>query len=141
MGMIDYIGYSIERFIELFPESLKLGASITTIIWSTALISSLVDNVPILSAFVPIISHLAKPPLNIPIDALVYSLSLGVIVGGSGTLVGCSGNIIVADLAKKKGFNISFFNFLKISAPITFICVFVCWVYLMVLYHILNLFN
>jgi Na+/H+ antiporter NhaD/arsenite permease-like protein len=49
---LNYIGYLIEIFIEIFPKSIHLFVSITLLVWVPGIISSIVDNVPITSAMV-----------------------------------------------------------------------------------------
>jgi len=133
MGMMSAIGDLLQLIIASIPSQWQLFFAVTLILWVSALISSVVDNVPYITAFIPVIIQLAGPPLFLNAEYLIYSLFYGVVVGGSGTLLGCSGNIIVADMAKKRGYPITFWEFLKISGPFTFVCLFVIWIYVVIL--------
>jgi P protein len=139
MGMMRAIGNAIEYLIQRVNPDFRIAFAITIILWVSALVSSVVDNVPYVTGMIPVILQLASAPTNLPIDAILYSLFYGVVIGGSGTLIGCAGNVIVADMAKKKGYNITFWSFLKVSAPFTFVCVFVVWIYLLLLFAVIGI--
>lgn len=139
MGMMRSIGDLMGYMISSINPSWRIFFSISVILWISAFVSSLVDNVPFITGMIPVLLQLAKPPMSLPIEPLVFSLYYGVVVGGSGTLIGCAGNVVVADLSKKRGYPITFIQFLKVSAPFTFVCVFIIWIYLIVLYALIGI--
>jgi Na+/H+ antiporter NhaD/arsenite permease-like protein len=139
MGMMASIGSGLEKLIHLVPEQWKMFFAITLLIWVSAFVSAFVDNVPYITGMIPVLLQLAKPPTGLPIEGILYSLFFGVVIGGSGTLIGCAGNVLVADMSKKRGLPITFWSFLKISAPFTFVCVFVVWIYLVILYAVIGI--
>ena len=62
---------------------------------------------------IPVIRILAEElPETLPIKTLAWALSFGACLGGNGTLLGASANIVTAGVATNKGYEISFVNFL-----------------------------
>lgn len=75
------------------------------ILWSVAILSAFVDNVPITIALIPIIQGLEST--GIPTTALWWALVFGAGFGGNGTIIGSTANIVVASLSEKTGFPIT----------------------------------
>lgn len=100
------------------------------ILWVSGLVSMVLDNIPFVTVMIPVIVGIqAQFPLT-DMSILWWALSLGACLGGNGTLIGASANVISADLAKKNGINISFINYMKFSFPLTLGILAVCSVYL-----------
>lgn len=91
------------------------------ILWMTGIISMLLDNIPFVTVMIPVIIGM-QAHLGADVDSSVlwWALSLGACLGGNGTLVGASANVVSAGLAKKEGVNISFLGYLKFGLPMTF---------------------
>jgi Na+/H+ antiporter NhaD/arsenite permease-like protein len=99
------------------------------ILWMSAIVSSVVDNIPYTATLIPMIrdglipniSHL-HPELSISTIkyALWWSLALGACLGGNGTLIGASANVVAAGIASKSGKKLSFMTFTKYGALIMF---------------------
>ena len=82
---------------------------------------------------VPIVTLMADT-LNLPTKTCVIALGFGACIGGCGTVVGASANLIVAGVAETSGHNIGFIQWLKIGAPTVFICVGIAHLYMMLRY-------
>ncbi|MGG3493657.1 hypothetical protein ABES19_28075, partial [Brevibacillus choshinensis] len=67
---------------------------------------------------------------------LWWSLALGACLGGNGTLIGASANVIVAGLASKEGYNISFVGFMKVAFPLMIISILISHLYVYLRYFI-----
>lgn len=84
------------------------------ILWGSALISAIVDNIPLVAAMIPLIKemtpHLGGAEHVMP---LWWALSLGACLGGNGTLIGASANLAVAGIAESSGHRFSFLTFTK----------------------------
>jgi Na+/H+ antiporter NhaD/arsenite permease-like protein len=83
------------------------------VIWASGLFSAIVDNIPYVATMIPLIQNIGAsvgPEATLP---LWWSLSLGACLGGNGTLVGASANVVAAGIASKNGFRISFMEFTK----------------------------
>ena len=106
-----------------------LTATTMMVLWGSAFVSSVVDNIPYVAAMNPLIVHLAQslhPDVNDyrilvhqpDILPLWWALALGACLGGNGTLIGASANVVIADLAGRAGYHISFWQFFKFGFPI-----------------------
>jgi Na+/H+ antiporter NhaD/arsenite permease-like protein len=69
-------------------------------------------------------------PDSAQIEVLWWALSLGACLGGNGTLIGASANVIVAGIASREGHGFSYMDFLKIGAPLTIIALLLSHAYL-----------
>jgi Na+/H+ antiporter NhaD/arsenite permease-like protein len=121
--------------------SLKLTSIF--ILWLSAVASAIVDNIPYTATLIPMIQDELIPNLmsmnpelsqNTVSYALWWALSLGACLGGNGTLVGASANVVAASIASKSGHEISFMRFLKYGVLVTFLTVAVSNVYLLIRY-------
>lgn len=94
------------------------------ILWVTGIASATIDNIPFVAAMIPLIQNLGTEMNLVSAEALNplwWSLALGACLGGNGTLIGASANVIVAGLAAREGNSLRYMEFLKIGAPITLI--------------------
>ena len=81
---------------------------------------------------IPVVKGIAQNvALNLPLQPLVWSLALGACLGGNGTLIGASANVVCAGVAEQHGYKFSFMDFFKIGFPITIISLLVASGYLM----------
>jgi Na+/H+ antiporter NhaD/arsenite permease-like protein len=90
------------------------AAAAMAILWGSALLSAIVDNIPFVAAMVPLIRemtpHLGGAGEVLP---LWWALSLGACLGGNGTLIGASANLAVAGIAARNGVGFSFLTYAK----------------------------
>lgn len=100
------------------------------VLWVSGLVSMILDNIPFVTVMIPVIAGIQASFGDADVSILWWALSLGACLGGNGTLIGASANVISADLAKKNGVNITFLNYLKFSLPLTMGILLVCSAYL-----------
>ena len=86
------------------------------ILWISAIASAFVDNIPFVATMIPIIAALEQAGGSV--EAYWWALSLGACLGGNGTLIGASANVVVAGLAEQRGFRISFNKYLVYGMPL-----------------------
>ncbi len=98
------------------------------ILIGSAIISSFLDNIPFVATMIPII--LALQADGIDPAPLWWALSLGACLGGNGTLIGASANVVLADISKKFGHEITFIGFLKHGFPVMLLTIAISAVYL-----------
>jgi Na+/H+ antiporter NhaD/arsenite permease-like protein len=92
------------------------------ILWLSGLLSALIDNVPFVTAMIPMIEKIGNLiPNHGSADPIWWSLALGTCLGGNGTLIGASANIVAVGIAKRNGFRISFLEYTRIGALFTFV--------------------
>jgi len=86
---------------------------ITVVLWISSMGSAFIDNIPFAAAFIPVLTDLGRSGLNV--YPLWWALSAGTGLGGNGTLIGASANVIAAGIAQARGVKISFAEFFKVG--------------------------
>lgn len=131
MGLIDWIGHATESIIQSVSEDLRLTVAIFIILWISALTSAFMESIPVTAMMVKIVVALAeKTTLGLPLQPLVWALAFGPSLGGNGTLVGASANVICAGIAEQNGYRFSFMDYFKLGFPIMLVSVIVTTGYL-----------
>lgn len=105
-----------------------VGSSLL-ILWMSAIASAFVDNIPFVATMIPMIKEFGEMGMS-NLEPLWWSLALGACLGGNGTLIGASANVIVAGLASREGHDISFFGFLKIAFPLMLVSIILSTIYI-----------
>ncbi|HBV97265.1 MAG: membrane protein [Peptococcaceae bacterium BICA1-7] len=131
VGGIEHVGI-IEKLAEY---SLRLtGGEVLTsgllILWLAAVASSFVDNIPFVATMIPLIQDMGRLGAIENLNFLWWSLSLGACLGGNGTIIGASANLVVIGMAEKRGTIISFTEFLKIGFPLMVLSIIISTAYL-----------
>lgn len=130
VGVIHFIAESILDFTK--------GHFILTaivILWGSAILSSFLDNIPFVATLIPLILAIGE---NSPADItpLWWAISLGACLGGNGTLIGASANVVVAGIAERQGHKLSFTRYMRIGFPLMILSIAISTVYLLVFYLI-----
>ena len=100
------------------------------ILWFSAIASAFVDNIPFVATFIPLIQEMGQIG-HMNIAPLWWALSLGACLGGNGTLIGASANVIVWGMAEQEGHPISFLGYMKVAFPIMLISIVIAMIYLL----------
>ncbi|WP_018133411.1 ArsB/NhaD family transporter [Effusibacillus pohliae] len=111
----------------------NLTATAMLILWLSAIASAFVDNIPFVATMIPMIKEMGTMGLA-NLEPLWWSLALGACLGGNGSLIGASANVIVAGLAAKEGQPISFLKFLWIGFPLMILSILISTVYVYLRY-------
>ena len=96
----------------------------------SAVISSFLDNIPFVATMIPIL--LAMESTGMDVTPLWWAVSRGACLGGNGTLIGASANVVLSDISKKHGYEITFAKFFKTGFPIMLLTILIAGVYLVV---------
>jgi Na+/H+ antiporter NhaD/arsenite permease-like protein len=112
----------------------NLTAAIIIVLWVSAIASAFIDNIPFTATMLPIIAFLNVTIPGAESGVLWWSLSLGACLGGNGTMIGASANVVTVGLAEKAGYHISFLEYMKACWWPMMITVTICMVYLLVAY-------
>jgi len=101
------------------------------ILWASAILSAFIDNIPFVATMIPLIKSMG-PALggDAALLPLWWALSLGACLGGNGTLIGASANLVVAGIADRAGIAFRFIEFLKVAFPLMLISIVISHVYL-----------
>jgi len=103
------------------------------ILWLSAFASAVVDNIPFAATMVPVIRGLSETA-GLSLPALAWTLALGTDIGGNGTPIGASANVVGTAIAEREGYPIGWGRFLKYAGPATILVVALCWLLLAVRY-------
>ncbi len=102
------------------------------ILWISAFISSFLDNIPFVATLIPLILTMQSQGMNVM--PLWWATSLGACLGGNGTLIGASANVVIANIGEKHGYNISFKKYLRFGFPIMILTIILSTIYLLLKY-------
>jgi Na+/H+ antiporter NhaD/arsenite permease-like protein len=141
-GVFELIG---SKIISLTQGNLLM--TVIVVLWASAIFSAIVDNVPLVIAMIPLINsmvpvfskqmglegteELVKMQIQ---DPLLWALALGACLGGNGTIVGASANVVIVHIARRNKYKISFWDFFKYGFPVMILSLIISTIYLYVRY-------
>lgn len=135
MGLLEAIGGVLANVIKAQDESQQLTIAITLILWVSAITSAFLDNIPYTATMIPVVKILHEElPDTLPIKTLAWALSFGACLGGNGTLLGASANIVTIGIASNKGYNITFLNFFYPGFMAMIVTTVIANIYMLVVY-------
>lgn len=118
--------------------SLTAGDRSTTafaVLWISAIASAVVDNIPFVATMIPMIESMAPSFGGADqLNPLWWSLALGACLGGNGSIIGASANVILAGLAERAGHPMGFMKFLRVAFPLMLSSVLLANIYLYLRY-------
>lgn len=100
------------------------------LLWVSAIVSSILDNIPFVATVIPIL--LTMEASGMDITPLWWAVSLGACLGGNGTLIGASANVVLSGISAKHGHTITFINYLKVGYPLMLLSIVISSVYLLI---------
>jgi Na+/H+ antiporter NhaD/arsenite permease-like protein len=135
VGMLESRGV-IDAVVERLAALRGAGpfAVYSIVVWASVLFSGFIDNVPYVTAMLPVVIRLA-PQLGISVEILVFGLLIGSCLGGNVTPIGASANIVAMGLLKREGSPVSFVQFMKMGVPFTIAATGVSYVVLWFVYR------
>jgi len=114
LKLLYFIGQVTQKGINSFSSDYQLLAGVNILLWVSSLASSFIDNIPFATVMVKILEDMARDPgFSLPLTPLVYALAFGSCLGGNGTLIGASANVVCAGVAEQHGYRITFRDFFK----------------------------
>ncbi|KAL4230875.1 protein kinase [Mactra antiquata] len=131
LGLLEWIGGGVENILTNVSDDKRLLVAIILIIWVSALASSFIDNIPFTTAMIPILLKVHKD-VNIPLFPMVLALAFGACLGGNGTLIGASANVVSAGIAEQHGYGFSFLDFFRVGFPMMLVTNLVAMIYLLI---------
>jgi Na+/H+ antiporter NhaD/arsenite permease-like protein len=111
IGLIEAVATGIEELT-----GGALAATSLLMLWVSAFLSAIVDNIPYTATMLPVVAQLSEGQ---PSDAIWWALAMGADFGGNATLIGASANVILAGMAEREGHPITFGQFLRFGLPVT----------------------
>ncbi|XP_014672275.1 PREDICTED: P protein-like isoform X2 [Priapulus caudatus] len=140
LGLLAYIGTVTADIISSVEgENRRLLVAIVLITWVSAFASSFIDNIPFTTAMVSVVTQLAEDPkVGVPLGPMVWSLAFGACLGGNGTLIGASCNVVCAGLSEQHGYKLTFMEFFKVGFPMMIVSVTVAMLYLIICHVVIG---
>jgi len=140
MGVINYIGQYVMAAIEYFGsnegdgQTVRLAAAILIVLWVSAIASAFIDNIPYTATMIPIVLQIAHELGDYLLGPLIWALAFGACLGGNGTLIGASANVVTAGMSEEAGYPISFNEFFKAGFPIMILTTFIVSLYMLLVF-------
>lgn len=106
--------------------------TILLILWVSAIISAFLDNIPFVATLIPLI--LTMESSGVDVAPLWWAVSLGACLGGNGTLIGASANVVLSGISNRHGFPITFASYFKVGFPLMLLSVGICTIYMLLRY-------
>ena len=131
------VGGLLQRLAELLVKATGGNKEITAyaILWASAFLSAIVDNIPFVATMIPLIKSTAPAYGGLEnIEPLWWALSLGACLGGNGTLIGASANLTVAGLADREGIPFRFWTYTFYAFPMMLVSIAICQIYMWLRY-------
>jgi Na+/H+ antiporter NhaD/arsenite permease-like protein len=121
------------KLVAVTGNNIALGG--VTILWLSALLAALIDNIPFVAVMIPVIKSMA-PAFGgeAHIAPLWWCLSLGACLGGNGTLIGATANLTVAGIAERNGVAFGFVKYTLYALPMTIVAILICQLYVWLRY-------
>jgi Na+/H+ antiporter NhaD/arsenite permease-like protein len=108
----------------------RLSSAGYVILWASAVLSALIDNIPFVATMIPLIKGMAPAYGGADrIEALWWCLALGACLGGNGTLIGAAANLTIAGVAERNGVAFGFVRFTLYAMPMMLVSIAICHVY------------
>jgi Na+/H+ antiporter NhaD/arsenite permease-like protein len=133
VGLISLIADAIGRLV---GDNLLLAILVVT--WLSAVLSTVVANIPFTAAMLPVIGYLTTTIPGAESLVLFYCLSVGSAMGGNGSLIGASANMVTAGIAERAGHPITYVYFLKKGVPALLITVTLALLWLLLRFLVLG---
>lgn len=133
VGGLDETGV-IGQFANLVLSTTEGHPVVTmmVLLWASALLSSVLDNIPFVATLIPLVIALGEGGMDV--EPLWWAISLGACLGGNGTLIGASANVVLSGVSGKHGYPITFKTYTKIGFPIMIVTIVISTVFLLLKY-------
>ncbi len=112
VGLISFIAQWVAGLI-----GENLVVAMLAVVWLSALLSTVVASIPFTAAMLPVVGFLMATVPGAESKVLFYGLSIGTAMGGNGSLIGSSSNLVTAGIAERAGFPITYWDFLRVGFP------------------------
>jgi Na+/H+ antiporter NhaD/arsenite permease-like protein len=109
----------------------NLTVAVLMILWVSAIASAIIDNIPFTATMLPIVGYLTTVIPGAQSGILWWALALGACLGGNGTMIGASANVVTVGMAERAGYPISFMAYLKAAFIPMIITIIMCSAWLL----------
>ena len=140
IGLFIAVGGLVETGVirDLAVQGVNLtGGDVTKtsmlVLWMSAIVSAFLDNIPFVATMIPLIQHMGSMGVS-NLEPVWWSLALGACLGGNGTIIGASANVIVAGMAAERGVPMTFVRFMMVGFPLMILTILTSTVYVYLRY-------
>jgi Na+/H+ antiporter NhaD/arsenite permease-like protein len=105
------------------------------ILWVSAIASAFIDNIPFVATMIPLILQMGEMS-DMNVMPLWWALSLGACLGGNGTVIGASANVVAIGIAERNDYRITFGSYFKVAFPMMLLTIAISTVYIVAVYLI-----
>ena len=140
LGVISWIGDQVEAAIVSFDEEYRFVAALVIILWVSAVASAFIDNIPYTITMIPVVLQISSS-LQLDLGPMIWALAFGACLGGNGTLIGASANVVTAGMSEEAGYPISFNAFFKAGFPVMLMTVSIITGYVVMVYWVAEIFK
>ena len=102
------------------------------LLWLSAIFSAFLDNIPFVATLIPMILTMGQSGTDIA--PLWWAISLGACLGGNGSLIGASANVVLSGISNKNGYPITFMSYLKVGFPLMILSIIISTGFLLIRY-------
>ncbi len=136
VGVLQFTGV-IDKLALLITNMTNgdLKKTSTALLFGSGILSGILDNIPLVATFIPVVKVMGSATTSEAIQPIWWSLALGSCLGGNGTLVGASANVIMFGFARKNKIPLSFKGYLAYGIPLTLLSLVLSYAYVMVRYY------
>ncbi len=128
VGVMEFLA---EKLLSITKGDLFMSTLL--VLWVSAIASSFLDNIPFVATMIPLIKTMGAMS-GMDIGPLWWALALGACLGGNGTLVGASANVIVSGMLSRHGHKLSFMDYMKVGFPLMILSIIISSIYLTIFY-------
>jgi Na+/H+ antiporter NhaD/arsenite permease-like protein len=111
----------------------SLVVAILMVLWVSAIASAIIDNIPFTATMLPIVAYLTTEIPGAQEGILWWALALGACLGGNGTMIGASANVVTVGMAERAGYHISFMQYVRIVFIPTLATIIMCSIWLLMI--------
>jgi Na+/H+ antiporter NhaD/arsenite permease-like protein len=133
VGALESIGvikYLADNLLTVTKGDLTITS--TVVLWLSAVLSSFLDNIPYVATMIPLVDELGSTMNNI--EPVWWALSIGACLGGNGTIIGASANVVARGIVERHNYKFSFVGYMKIAFPLMILSIGIATVYLFLVY-------
>lgn len=136
VGVLQFTGV-IDKLAALMTDMTKgdLQKTSTMLLFGSGILSGILDNIPLVATFIPVVKIIGETTTIDAIQPIWWSLALGSCLGGNGTLVGASANVIMFGFARRNNIPLSFKGYLAYGVPLTLLALVLAYGYVSLRYY------
>lgn len=111
----------------------NLLLTLMCLLWGSAFLSAFIDNIPFVATMIPLIQSVGELS-GMNITPLWWALALGACLGGNGTMIGASANVVACGMLEKKSHKVNFIEYMKFAFPLMLLSIIIATIYLVIIY-------